>query len=277
MGITQRFFDLTNPDVTSRHLSDLRPQAIIHCAAMTNVDYCEKARAEAWKVNVEATKTVSHWAEAHSAQFVFISSDSVFDGGAGDYDENAAAHPLNEYARTKVAAEEIVRERMPRALIVRTNFYGQSWKKGKASLGEWMLGKLLRKECFNAFGDVRFNPLLTNALSKIIFELVARKACGNFHVGARDSCSKYEYARMLANIFNLDSNGITPVSVSASSLDARRPRNTTLCVSKVTGFLGREMPSVEDGLRSFYQMTDEGGIARLMNRRANSLAMTSVG
>lgn len=275
--IVQRFFDLTNRDATLRQLSDLRPEAIIHCAAVTNVDSCEKNQSNAWKVNVEATETIAQWAAGHDAQLTFISTDSVFDGESGNYDESAATHPVNQYARTKVAAEEVVRAQIPETLIVRTNFYGQSWKERNPSLGEWMLTRLLRERGLRAFADVYFNPLLTNDLAGIIFELLARKASGVFHVAARDACSKYEYARMLASIFGLNSDCVTPISVDHSLLEARRPKNTILTVEKVTSFLGREMPSIEDGLRSFRRLFAAEHTATHVSGNSNSRTTVRAG
>ncbi|MGB7174059.1 MAG: SDR family oxidoreductase [Candidatus Acidiferrales bacterium] len=271
-GVTQRVFDLTNRDMTFRHLNDVQPEAIIHCAAMTNVDRCEREPAGARWLNVEATKTVAQWAMHNDARFVFISTDSIFDGSVGHYRENDAPHPVNEYARTKLAAEEVARSLIPEALIIRTNFYGWNWKDDKSSVGEWMLGKLLRRESFAAFADVRFGPLFTADLSGIILELLARKASGSFHIAARNECSKYEFANSLAEMFQLDSRSVTPISVDDFPFGARRPKNTSLVVEKITSFLGREMPSVEEGLRSFKRLLGEEHLSALKNARVARVA-----
>jgi dTDP-4-dehydrorhamnose reductase len=274
-AIMQRFFDLTNRELTLEHLNDLGPEIVIHCAAMTNVDLCEKEPDAARRTNVEVTRTIVQWAARRGTRLVFISTDSVFDGGTGNYQEDDTTHPVNEYARTKVAAEEIVRSAIPDALVVRTNFYGRSWKEGKPSLGEWMLGKLLRKECFSAFSDVRFSPLLTIDLAGIVFDLLARNASGIFHVAARDNRSKYEFARLLANTFSLDCGYVSPISVGEFTLAAPRPKDTTMSVKKIAGFLGRATPSVEEGLLSFRGLFDERRIAVLQDRPVDSLAKAS--
>ncbi|MGH9709797.1 MAG: SDR family oxidoreductase, partial [Candidatus Acidiferrales bacterium] len=210
----------------------------------------------------------------HGARFVFISTDSVFDGRRGHYSEEDQPAPVNEYARTKLAAEEAVRKWLSDALIVRTNFYGWNFKQ-KSSLGEWMLERLVRREQLPAFANVRFNPLLVNHLGKIILNLVARGAKGVFHVAARNECSKHEFALMIAEIFGLDTGEVRPASVDDWGFNAQRPKNTTLAVDRISRFLRREMPSVEEGLRSFKQLLDIGYVAALKESEAKGLKALS--
>ncbi|MGH9729324.1 MAG: SDR family oxidoreductase [Candidatus Acidiferrales bacterium] len=242
--------ELTNAEITMRLLCERRPDVIVHCAAMTDVERCEREPGGARAINAEATRTLAQWCAQHGAQFVFISTDSVFDGRRGHYGEDDRPAPVNEYARTKLAAEEAVMDCVPDALILRTNFHGRNCKQ-KLSLGEWMLEKLARRERLPAFADVRFNPLVASHLGRIILELIARGARGVFHAAARNECSKYEFALLIAEIVGLDAELVRPTSIQNFGFEAQRPRNTTLAVDKITRFLGREMPSVEEGLQSF--------------------------
>ena len=207
------------------------------------MELCEKDASRAWAINVDSTKTLATWASEHDAKFVCVSTDSVFDGTRGNYRESDEPAPVNVYARTKLAAEDAVRSRCPNALIVRTNFFG--WSRGRsAGLAEWMLTRLINGERFGGFTDVRFDPLFTEGLAHIILELIRHDARGVFHAGTQDSCSKYEFAIALANVFRLDASLIHPISVDKSPLVARRPKNTSLATEKISAFLGREMPSV---------------------------------
>lgn len=244
--------DLANVDITTRRLHERRPDVIVHCAAMTDVDRCQREPDVARVMNVEATRTLVRWCAQHEARFVFISTDSVFDGSCGHYSEEDRPAPVNEYARTKLAAEAVVTGYLPDALILRTNFYGRNFKQ-KLSLAEWMLEKLARRERFSAFEDVRFNPLLASHLGRIILDLIAHGAKGVFHAAARNECSKCEFAVLIADVFDFDADDVMPASVDDFGFNAQRPKNTTLAVDKISGFLGREMPSVEEGLRSFKQ------------------------
>lgn len=244
--------DLANADITKQRLHERRPDVIVHCAAMTDVERCEREPDVARVMNVDATRILARWCAQHEARFVFISTDSVFDGSCGHYSEDDRPAPVNEYARTKLAAEAVVTGYLPDALILRTNFYGRNFKQ-KLSLAEWMLKKLARRERLPAFADVRFNPLLANHLGRIILDLIAHGAKGVFHAAARNECSKCEFAVLIADVFGFDADDVMPASVDDFGFNAHRPKNTTLAVDKISRVLGREMPSVEEGLQSFKQ------------------------
>jgi dTDP-4-dehydrorhamnose reductase len=237
--------DLTDASSALLFLRRLRPKIIIHCAALTDVEQCERDESHARAVNVDSTKTLSTWASENGAKLVLISTDSVFDGVCGNYRESDEPAPVNVYARTKLAAEEAVRLCCPEALIIRTNFFGWSHARN-AGLAEWMLAKLIRRESFGGFTDVRFNPLFTGDLAHIILELIRREARGIFHIGARDSYSKYEFSIELARVFHLDASIVHPIPVDEFPFRARRPKDTSLATEKVSEFLGREMPSVSE-------------------------------
>ncbi|MHB8540298.1 MAG: SDR family oxidoreductase [Candidatus Acidiferrales bacterium] len=264
-GCAVEYFDLTHTDLTLERLRELRPDVIVHCAAMTDVEQCEREPKIARAINVDATRTLAQWSAQHGAHFVFISTDSVFDGRCGHYGEDDEPAPINEYARTKLAAEKVARECHSDALILRTTFYG--WSAGrKASLGEWMFKTLVRREPLAAFPDVRFNPLLVNDLARIILDMIARQAAGLFQAAARSECSKYEFALLIAEMFGFGAHEVRPTSVEDFGFHARRPKNTTLAVDKITQFLDREMPSVEEGLRSFKALLDNGYAAALRGK-----------
>ena len=251
-GCTMDRVDLANADITTGCLHERCPDVIVHCAAITDVERCEREPDVARVMNVEATRILVQWCAQSGAQFVFISTDSVFDGSCGHYSEDDQPAPVNEYARTKLAAEAVVTGCFPDALILRTNFYGRNFKQ-KLSLAEWMLKKLARRERLAAFADVRFNPLLASHLGRIILDLIAHGAKGVFHAATRDECSKYEFALLIAKVFGLPTDEIHPETVGDFGFNAQRPKNTTLAVDKISGFLCREMPSVEEELQSFKQ------------------------
>lgn len=240
-----RPLDLTDAASTLLFLTKVHPQIIIHCAALTDVEQCERNEIRAWAVNVDSSKTLATWASENDAQFVFVSTDSVFDGTRGHYRESDEPAPVNVYARTKLGAEEIVQSRCPNTLVIRTNFFGWSHSR-RTGLAEWMLSRLARGAGFGGFTDVQFSPLFTRELAQSIMELIRRDARGLFHAGARDSCSKYEFAMELARVFQLDASIIRPVSVNESPFHARRPKDTSLATERISTFLGREMPSVSE-------------------------------
>lgn len=258
--------DLTDRVLTTRCLDDIRPDVIVHCAAITDVERCEADPESAQQINVEATRVLADWAGRHGVKMVYVSTDAVFDGERGHYRERDTPRPVNQYARTKLAGEEVIRDRLPDALVVRTNLYG--WNvSDKLSFGEWVLRALIQRSPLTMFTDVIFNPLLTNDLAQIIMDLLDRGAEGTYHIGARDVCSKHRFALWLADIFDLCIDTVIPVSVDRFSFQASRPKYTSLAVERISQFLGQEMPSVIEGLNKFKSLLDDGYVVRLKGQQ----------
>ncbi|MBI3011133.1 MAG: SDR family oxidoreductase [Candidatus Omnitrophica bacterium] len=249
-GCDNRPCDLTDDAEVASCLGAARPEVIIHCAALTDVELCERRPDLAERLNVEATATLVEWARRRNAQFVHLSTDAVFGGSAGAYREDQSPEPVNWYGRTKAKAEGVVSAAVPDAMIIRTNFYG--WNvQPKLSLGEWIIDRLVQGERCPAFVDVFFNPLVADQLAEVVLSLIAQGASGIYHVAARDRCSKHKFAVRLAKTFGLSAAGIVPTCVDQSPLLARRPKRSTLAVDKVCRDLGRPMPSIQEGLERF--------------------------
>lgn len=230
---------------------------VVHCAAISNVDWCESHPEAARAVNVEGSAQVARAAVAAGCRMVYISTDAVFDGSRGPYAEQDATHPLNEYGRSKLEGEEMAAGICPSCLVVRTNMFG--WNaRPKESLAEWMLNRLRAGKTFTAFEDIRFNPLLVNDLGDALLDLVKMGMKGTLHLGARDSCTKYEFATRIADLFGGDAGLIRRGSSSAAALRAVRSRAPVLSVDLAQKKLGRQLPDVDGGLRRFKDIEDDG-------------------
>ena len=152
-----------------------------------------------------------------------------------------------------------MRTHTPRHLIVRTNLYG--WSLGpRLSLAEWLLRGMLQNDTIKTFNDVRFNPLFTKDLALILFDAIDQRPIGTFHLGSRDTCSKHEFALLISQIFHIPAH-LTPISVEEFPFKAPRPKNTTLSVEKISGFLKHQMPEVADGIRAFRAFLGQGEVS----------------
>lgn len=253
---------LTDPAAVEKLIAAHRPVVVVHCAAETRVDHCEDHPGEARMVNVDGTRSVTQAAARVGATLVYISTDSVFDGQEGQYDEDGKPAPLNIYARTKLEGEGIVREGASDHLIVRTNIFG--WNaQPRLSLAEWMLDRLEKGMTVPGFTDVTFSPLLVNHLADVIFHAVSRGLRGTYHMGAGDWTTKFEFARSLCRIFEFDQRLIVPSVSSGAGLKAMRPRNTSLNSTRIARALTKDMPMIQDGLVAFRRLRDSGYHARL--------------
>lgn len=231
----------------------VRPDWILHCAAITNVDFCENNLELAREVNVTATAELAQTATRCGARLLYISTDSVFDGHVGGYSEEDVPDPLNYYARTKLEAEKHVLEHCHGSLVLRTNMFGWSPQPGRG-LAEWGVARLRDGKPFPGFTDCYFNPPFTYTLAVWATAAMQASLSGIYHFGTSDSMSKWEFLRLLAVEMGFDEKYVVPTTMESSTQSAKRPKNTVLKAEKLAAALNRQLPSLSDELRSFVEI-----------------------
>ena len=254
--------DLTDSQAVENLLQGYRPDWVVHCAAATDVDWCEAHEQETFLTNAEASRHVALQSKRSGSGLIYISTDSVFDGQSGYYGEKDTVGPVNVYAASKLAGELAVLDEINDVLILRTNIYG--WNaRDKRSLAEWILDRLDLGQDVGGFCDVIFTPVLVNDLAEIVFSMMEEHMHGVYHVGSSTACSKYDFALQLADVFNLDGQSIRPIPIREANLRAPRPMNTSLNTGKLKRDLRRELPSIESGLYRFKELRDSGFVTTL--------------
>jgi dTDP-4-dehydrorhamnose reductase len=234
--------------------SVIRPDFVVHCAALTDVDMCEDNYVSARETNALATKHLVSLVGSET-RFIYISTDSVFDGKRGNYSETDLPCPLNNYAKTKLEGEWFVEQGLSNYVIIRTNLYGWNRVKGRA-FAEWVYQSLEQKKCIKMFTDVIFSPISVYTLSSYIEKLLNLDFVGRLNIGTKDPISKYDFGVKLAKLFGLDASLITPVSVETFNFKAPRPKNTSLAVSIAEKILD-SLPNIEDELFRLYEHGDK--------------------
>jgi len=249
--------DLLAPGALERVFDQAQPEWVIHCAALANVDACERAPALARRLNGELPGSLAALAARGGARLIHVSTDAVFDGRRGDYTEADRPNPLSHYARTKLAGERAVAEAYPEAIIARVNLFGWSLS-GARSLAEFFFYNLGRGEVVNGFTDVYFCPLLASHLARLFLRMLALDLHGLYHVVSSQCLSKYEFGVALARQFGLDETLIMPTSVAESGLLATRSPRLTLRTDRLARALGAPPPPLAPGLKDFYTQYREG-------------------
>lgn len=249
--------DLSQPGEVERIVEQAQPEVILHCAALANLDACEANPELAEHLNARVPGELAQAAKRLGARLVHISTDAVFDGQSGNYCETDLPHPINTYARTKLAGEHKVADSDPQALIARVNFYGWSLK-GVRSLGEWFVNNLSAGRYIYGFTDVFFCPLLVQQLSEILIKAVEKRLSGIYHVVSSESLSKDDFGRRLAHQFKLDETLITPVSWKVSGLQAVRSPDLTLNSTKLAEAFGETLPGQASGIQRFHELYLQG-------------------
>lgn len=250
-GVDCRQVDLTDDDQICS-LAQLDPDVVINCAALTDVDRCEREPQVAEARNVGIAERVARLADNADARLAHVSTDAVFSGTRRNYAVDDEPAPVNVYGQTKLKAESVVREVHDDNVVIRTSIYGWNLTSGQ-SLAEWMLSKLRNGETVPAFEDAYFTPIYTGDLATCLFELVDSDLTGTLHVTGSERCSKLEFAHALADVFNLDEDLIEPSSINDADFDAPRARDLSLSVERAEDRLDCSLPTVHEGLESMRQ------------------------
>jgi len=258
-----RPFEVIRADLLGREnvltpLLDIsRPEVVIHCAALANLDACEANPQLAQALNTELPGKLARWTAKRGVRLVHISTDAVFDGQRGGYTEEDVPNPLSAYARTKLEGERAVLAADPQAIVARLNIFGWSLN-GKRSLAEFFFNNLRFGQTMPGFTDVFFCPLLVNDLAAVLGKMLAKNLQGLYHLVSRDSLTKYEFGVALARRFGFDEKLIQPVSVQEAGLKTRRSPVLTLKTDKLAAALGESLPAFLPALERFYELYRQG-------------------
>ncbi len=254
-GIEHIRADFSNGEEMHELFSASKYDAVIHCAAITNVDACEKDPHQAFEINTEAAYALSRQAQSQDARFVFISTDAVFAGESEvPYKETDPVDPISIYGQTKVKAEEKILENR-NSLVVRTNMYGFNWL-DKESLSEWVIRSIQQGDNIKMFYDVVFNPLLANTLATSIARALHLEARGILNIGCTTPLSKYDFGREIAMRMGRPCK-IQPISVDDFGFAAKRAHYMHLNCDKAQK-LGISLPSIYDDIDEMLELLTLG-------------------
>lgn len=241
--------DLTDYGRVLEVIAERKPDAVVHAAAYTDVDGCEVNRDLAWKVNAEATKYIAKASSKVGAQLIYVSTDYIFNGGKGLYAEEDEPNPINYYGYTKLKGEEFVKEYAGEWCIARTSvLYG--WGPGhKPNFATWLLNNLKGGREVRVVVDQFASPTLNINLAEMLMEIAERGLAGIFHAAGATRISRYEFAIKLAEAFGLGSNLIKPVKMDEIPWRARRPKDSSLDVSRARSMLNAKPLELDSALR----------------------------
>jgi dTDP-4-dehydrorhamnose reductase len=239
--------DLTNDQARIDFLDDAAPDVLIHCAAMVDVDGCERTPDAAYRLNATLTRQLAHAVPA-ACRVVYITTDGIFDGTRPFRTEADVPCPRTVYGRSKLHGEWDVQLSGRPHLIVRTNFYG--WSSGvKSSAAEWLWRALESKQPITLFDDFYFTPLYVMELVDRIVALMKGDANGVVHVVGAERVSKLGFGQALAAEAGLSTEAVKAGSIELAALLAPRPRDMSLRSDRLEGLTGYPEPSLREGLQ----------------------------
>ena len=201
-------------------LKRFQPDVVLNLAAMTSVDRCEVNPEVAEKIN---SGGVQNFLEVFGGMFIQISSDYVFNGKAGPYDEEDIPDPINVYGRTKLDSDKFVMQYQNSWCIVRTNVVFDYSQHSEASFMKWVIDSLQNDKQIRVVHDQWNNPTWTYALADILGVIVEKESVGLYHYGGAEQINRLEFAKTIAKVFHLDDSLITPITTESLNQIAPRP------------------------------------------------------
>lgn len=194
--------DLLDKEVLGKVLEDIKPDVIIHMAAITHIDKCEKDKINnkngiVWKTNVEGTDYIAKYCAKSGAFLIFLSTECVFNGEKEFFDESSVKKPINWYGVTKDEAEEVILRSKSKSAIIRSVVAYHKNDSGKTIYGKILRG-LRSGEVTDSVYDQRFTPTNTYDIAKAINIVIDKRLIGIFHISSEESISPYDLAKIIA-------------------------------------------------------------------------------
>ena len=234
--------DLADREQVDALLKGTAPDALVHAAAYTDVDGCERDPDRAQRDNVESTSNLAELLPA-TALLVFLSTDQVYPDTVGPHVESPTG-PVNVYGATKLAAEAAVSDRA-RGLVLRCNFFAESRTPARSSLSDVIVRTLAAGQTFTGFTDSCFSPLHASTLADEVASSIASGLDGTYNIGSSTGVSKAAFARLVAHQLSFDEALVRDTESSALAGRARRPHDLRMDSRLYTATTGRSLPTLE--------------------------------
>ncbi|MGJ3236934.1 SDR family oxidoreductase [Marivirga sp.] len=227
-----------------------QPEVIINTAAMTNVDQCETEREDCWNLNVTAVEYLIKASKKHNAFLLQLSTDFIFDGEDGPYDEEAEANPVSYYGESKLAAEQLILESKIDWSIARTVLvYGIAHDMSRSNIILWVKKSLEEGKEIQVVDDQWRTPTLAEDLAKGCLLIAEKKAKGIFNISGDDLLTPYEMAVKTAEFFKLSQSSMTKTDSTKFKQTAKRPPKTGFILDKAKRELSYKPHTFEEGIK----------------------------
>ena len=233
--------DVRDAAAVERTFQDFAPSVVVHCAGTAQVEACEADREACWALNVDATAALAAACRRHGARLVLLSTDFVFSGAAGPNEETDRPDPTGTYGRTKLAAENAVRQvRPPAWAVVRTTLvYGApEGADVRLDLVRWLVRELTAGRPVRVASDQWRTPTCDDDLADGVARVVFGGKTGLFHVAGRELVTPHDVAHQVADVFGLDRGLISAATTAELHPGAPRPLRGGLLILRAESELG---------------------------------------
>ena len=240
--------ELTDPQAVLALLEKVRPDWVIHTAALTDVDRCETDRPLALQINLDIVRHLASACRQLNLGLVQLSTDYVFDGHNGPYSEQDPTNPLSYYGAIKLQSEGVVLQEGLKGLVLRTLWLYGYLPETRRNLVTWPLEALARGDQLKMVDDQWGNPTHVHDLAQVLVELCRRQVQGLFHLGGATYLTRYQLTQELARFFGLNPGLVHPISTADAAQKAPRPLRSGLRTQALESLLDHTPLSLSQGL-----------------------------
>ncbi len=248
--------NITDRAALTEYVLSCRPDAILHTAGYTHVDNAEIEKERCWRTNVDGTENLVYAAKKVEARLVYISTDYVFDGKNGPYDEEARPNPLGYYAKSKLAAENVVIASELNYAIVRIMVLYGTGAGLRDNFVTWLIKKLRSNQEVRIVDDQVGNTTLASELAVALWKVLKSQKTGIYNIAGDEILDRYAFALKVAEVFDLDKSLISPVKTEQLQQRAPRPLRSGLRIDKASDEFNITMSKTSDALRKFKRQFD---------------------
>lgn len=248
VGVDREEMDLMNNNMIQNFIMNLKPEAIIHCAAYTAVDQAEEEVEICYQINAEAVKVMAECAKTLDIPMIYISTDYVFDGTkASEYVETDIPNPINVYGASKLKGEQYVQQLLEKFYIVRISWVfginGNNFIKTMQRLGN-------EHDELNIIHDQVGSPTYTADLASLLVDMIETNRYGIYHATNEGYCSWYDFA---AEIFKQSQLDVTlhPITTDQYKTKAKRPLNSQMSKQKLSDYGFHRLPTWQEALKNY--------------------------
>ena len=248
VGVDREEMDLMNNNMIQNFIMNLKPEAIIHCAAYTAVDQAEEEVEICYQINAEAVKVMAECAKTLDIPMIYISTDYVFDGTkASEYVETDIPNPINVYGASKLKGEQYVQQLLEKFYIVRISWVfginGNNFIKTMQRLGN-------EQDQLNIIHDQVGSPTYTAHLAPLLVDMIETDQYGIYHATNEEYCSWYEFADEIFKQSQLDVT-LHPITTDQYKTKAKRPLNSQMSKQKLSDYGFHRLPTWQEALKNY--------------------------
>ncbi|MFB6245457.1 MAG: NAD(P)-dependent oxidoreductase [Candidatus Nanohaloarchaea archaeon] len=236
--------DISDREVIAK-IEEEDPEVIVHCAAITDLDYAEENPEVAESANVKGTHNIVKAAESADAHLIYISTDYVFDGETGSYREDDNPDPVSQYARTKYQGEEEVRDSNTRSTILRTSVV---FREDLENFFTWAKGELEDGKEVPAITDQTCCPTYAPNLAEIIVEAAEEGITGTYHAAGGSKVTRYESVQIMKEELGLGGK-VKRSKMGDLPWEAHRPKDSSLSLAKLKEDFETQPISISEAFR----------------------------